>query len=122
MTDFRLLSEIVKKELIITDYLISYIIVRRNYLCRIGKVYISVRNFFIPVKRKTIQDSFYSLCPPILVPIIESPFGKSTKVPCPLRDLFFWCLLFRRTEMAKMLWADADDGMTFAIAASLLCR
>ena len=64
---FRLLLVIAKKELIITNSLISYIIVRRNCLCRIGKVYISVKSFFILVKRKTTQDSFHPLLPYVSV-------------------------------------------------------
>ena len=54
---------IAKKELIIINSLISYIIVRKNCLCRIGKVYISVKSFFILVRRKTTQVSFHPPLP-----------------------------------------------------------
>jgi len=40
----------------------------------------------------------------------------------PLRDLFLWCLLFRRVEMAKILWSQSDDGLIYALAAAVLCR
>lgn len=40
----------------------------------------------------------------------------------PLRDLFLWCLLFRRVEMAKVLWSTSDDGLVYALAAAVLCR
>ena len=46
----------------------------------------------------------------------------NSSVPHPRHDLFLWCLLFRRPEMAQVLWRKADDGLAFAIAAALLCR
>jgi hypothetical protein len=38
--------------------------------------------------------------------------------PClyPLRDLFLWCLLFRRVEMARVLWSQSNDGLVYALA------
>lgn len=40
----------------------------------------------------------------------------------PQRDLFLWCLLFRRVEMAKAIWSTSNDGLVSALAAAALCR
>ena len=81
---FRWLSAIAKMELIIINSLISYIIAKRNYLCRIGKVYISIRSFYIPVRRKTIQDSFHRLY--FLSGYGLNPLGISSDRPCVRAD------------------------------------
>ena len=40
----------------------------------------------------------------------------------PFRDLFLWCLIFKRVEMARVIWANSSEGLTFALAASVLSK
>lgn len=40
----------------------------------------------------------------------------------PFRDIFLWCLIFKRVEMARIIWANSSEGLTFALAASVLSK